>query len=508
MTKQQKRAITYARVSSRKQSAEDRVSLADQERTCLAYCQAHKYTVVGSEQEVHSATTPDRPKLNAIVAQAEAGAFDVLVVHVPDRLMRNLDEAFALVHHLTRLSVSVEYVDNPPTNNPQSDKIVVTMRAWMAENETADRLRRTMPGRRASARGGHFPGSIRYGYVKDEKGRPVVDPATAPTVLRIFTEYTSGTPLNEVIRGLNRDHVATPHRGRRGDGRSGRWVRSTVRGVLTFPGYAGGPTTVVMGGETFEFQMPAIVPAALVRAAQATRQRNTVSKVHNVRYPFLVAGLVRCAPCNRVMGARSRLRQEKGRADRLDAAYRCTCRVDDPDGVAKGCVGRVSARDVDRAVWDELKSEFLPGPDGEQPSRALLRRRRGVADRAKVEAEAEAAARALAAYPRERTRWLDLFNDHTVDKTELQQRLRKLDADRANDQARLDALNARLTQLEPAGGWPYENIADQALTKWPDPTVAEGLAERRYLVQRFVEAVLVTRKAGATVVKVAWRPTH
>ncbi len=86
------RAAVYHRVSSEEQV--EGYSLDAQQRATSAYCLAHGWEVVREyRDEGKSAWTDDlakRPAFARMVADAEAGVVDVVVVHKLDRFSRNL----------------------------------------------------------------------------------------------------------------------------------------------------------------------------------------------------------------------------------------------------------------------------------------------------------------------------------------------------------------------------------------------------------------------------------
>ena len=97
-----KRAAIYVRVSSEEQV--QGYSLAAQERTAEAYCQSNGWDVVQVyRDEGRSARTDNitkRPGFAAMLEDADAGRFDVIVVHKLDRLARNRRVAFDTLHRL------------------------------------------------------------------------------------------------------------------------------------------------------------------------------------------------------------------------------------------------------------------------------------------------------------------------------------------------------------------------------------------------------------------------
>src|SRR4051812_27183546 len=102
-----KRAGAYVRVSSEEQV--EGYSLAAQERAIAAYCEAHDFElVIHYRDEGKSARSDDlskRPDFRQMLADAEAGRFDLLIVPNLDRFARNRRVAFDAYERLGRAGV-------------------------------------------------------------------------------------------------------------------------------------------------------------------------------------------------------------------------------------------------------------------------------------------------------------------------------------------------------------------------------------------------------------------
>src|SRR5262245_17366133 len=102
------RAAVYVRVSSEEQL--EGYSLDAQRRAADQYCEAHGWTVVRTyADEGKSARTDDlarRPEFRAMLADADAGLIDVVLVHKLDRFARNLRVTLETLERLERCRVA------------------------------------------------------------------------------------------------------------------------------------------------------------------------------------------------------------------------------------------------------------------------------------------------------------------------------------------------------------------------------------------------------------------
>ena len=84
------KAALYARVSSRAQAEEDKVSIGEQIAEMESYCERHGYQVARRYQDVGSGSTKRRPDFQRMLGDAREGLFDVIVCWKSDRLSRGI----------------------------------------------------------------------------------------------------------------------------------------------------------------------------------------------------------------------------------------------------------------------------------------------------------------------------------------------------------------------------------------------------------------------------------
>ncbi|MGA0544386.1 recombinase family protein [Brevundimonas sp. VNH65] len=106
------RCALYVRCASPSEAAPH--PLADQCDACEAYAvrQGWKTIAVYKDHAVSGLKT-SRPSLDALLAQARRGAFDVLLVEDLSRLSRNVTHLYALLTELKGLGVAVHTVAGP-----------------------------------------------------------------------------------------------------------------------------------------------------------------------------------------------------------------------------------------------------------------------------------------------------------------------------------------------------------------------------------------------------------
>ncbi|MGE0725864.1 MAG: recombinase family protein, partial [Alphaproteobacteria bacterium] len=215
-----KRVALYARYSTDLQN--DR-SIDDQLALCRAYAARHDLAIVAefNDRAISGASIQNRPGIKTLMAAAQAGGFDVVLVEQLDRVSRDQVDLPAVWRDLRHAGVELVAV-----HGGEADVVQIGVRALVGAlflQDLADKVRRGLAG---VAREGRSAGGISYGYRQvagGRRGEREIDPDQAAIVRRIAREYTAGRTPREIAAGLNRDQVPPPRDG-------GRWNGSTIYG--------------------------------------------------------------------------------------------------------------------------------------------------------------------------------------------------------------------------------------------------------------------------------------
>ena len=159
------RAALYARVSTEKQEREDTV--ASQVDLLYKAAAASGYDIAPTSvfiDEGVSGTRLDRPALDRLRDLVAEGAFEVLLVTVPDRLARRYAYQVLLVEEFHRCGCEVVFVQHS-LGASLEEQMLVQMQGVFAEYERALIQERTRRGRLFAARQGRVNwGNPPYGY--------------------------------------------------------------------------------------------------------------------------------------------------------------------------------------------------------------------------------------------------------------------------------------------------------------------------------------------------------
>jgi site-specific DNA recombinase len=284
----------YTRVSSRNQ--EDGASLPTQERECLQHAEELGITIPDRYrfQDIHGGDVLDRPGLDALRSELRSGRLHTVIAYAVDRLSRDQIHLGVIVYEADRYDTRLEFVTEKLEDTPVG-KMIRSNLAFAAEVELAKITERTQRGRRERARLGKLitGASPLYGYLwgDPEKGKHsrsyyVVDPETAPIVVRIFKSAAAGMTLAAIVRELEADHIPTPSQilARRGQLATGKspsliWQRSTVQKIFRNPMYTGRPVAY-RSQVTLHKERDAIT--GLVRV---TKRRSTRDEAEHITLP-------------------------------------------------------------------------------------------------------------------------------------------------------------------------------------------------------------------------------
>jgi len=288
-----RRVAFYTRIST--DETHQKFSLDAQRDSLEAFCRSQ----YGSDWQLHkiyrdevSGTHMRRPGLAELRLDAEAHAFDVLLVYRVDRLSRKLRQLMQMIDELKEWGVALRSVTEPFDSANLAGMMMLQMLGVFAQFEHGTIVERTKVGMAKKARNGLWVGgAVPYGYrIREDKKAILVDPGEAFIVRRIFTAYAVG---NVGVRAIRDDLTADGHRKRSGK----PWDPRVLLHMLRNPVYAG---KIRWNDELHEGTHEAIVNQEIFdRAGEILRTRGDELKgrqwhTHSER---LATGIIRCALC-------------------------------------------------------------------------------------------------------------------------------------------------------------------------------------------------------------------
>ena len=284
------RAALYARVSTEDQA--EKYGLDSQRRTLTELAAARGWEVVGEYvDDGYSRSILERPALARLRDAIWQGAVDVVLIHDPDRLARDLTYALLLEREFEKAGVALEYATVPTDRSP-AGRLQRQVLGAIAEFERKKIIERTVRGKRERASQGKATGGPPpYGYRYDDTQPSglAIDEERADVLRRMVGWLVSeGLSVRDIARRLNAQGMRPPRGG-------SRWNRSTVNRILRNEAAAGRTRYF-----DHEVAPPPIISAATFARAQTQLKRNRVV-LHGrpARRPCLLKGLLVCGQCGR-----------------------------------------------------------------------------------------------------------------------------------------------------------------------------------------------------------------
>ncbi|WP_082554602.1 recombinase family protein [Caulobacter sp. Root1455] len=222
------RVAIYARYSDDKQSAH---SIEDQVRICRLHADKQDWRVVStySDAAISGSTVILRPGVQALLRDALAGEFDVVLAEAMDRLSRDQEDIAGLFKRLRFAGVPIVTL-----SEGEVSELHVGLKGTMNALFLKDLAAKTHRGNRGRVEAGKVAGGNSYGYKvvreidvagKVTTGEREIIPYEADIVRRIFRDYVAGKSPRQICIELNAEGVASP-RGR-------AWGEMTIRGHLS-----------------------------------------------------------------------------------------------------------------------------------------------------------------------------------------------------------------------------------------------------------------------------------
>lgn len=255
-------AICYYRYSS---DAQRDVSIVQQKDAAHEYAEHHGYHIIKEyDDPAYSGTRDDRPAFQLMLYEVEKLRPAYLIIWKTDRLSRDRIDAVMAKKRLRECGVKIVYVaESIPDDDEATQILMESIYEAMAASFIVSHRKNVVRGMTYNAENAFYNGVKMLGYVGEVDHKYEIDQATAPTVRRIFKEYTEGVPMQKICDSLNNAGQKTV--------RGNRFTVNSLRNILVNRAYIGeykfGKTLIPDG-------MPRLIDDETFQKAQAKLEAN------------------------------------------------------------------------------------------------------------------------------------------------------------------------------------------------------------------------------------------
>lgn len=247
-------AVIYARYSSSGQSEQ---TIDGQLRACYEFAQRLGCSVINEYiDRAKTGTNDKRPDFQRMIADAEKGQFQYIIVYMVDRFARNKYDSVIYKYELKKHGVKVLSAMEAITDTEEGYLVegLLEMFAEQYSRKLSVRIRNAFKD--SLARGSAWGGWDLLGY-KIENKKQIIDEEKAPIIRYLFTQYAAGKPHKQIIDELNANGFTT-NKGK-------PLTINSLQNCLRNPKYIG---KHIIDGVVYEDRYPPIIDEATFYAVQ------------------------------------------------------------------------------------------------------------------------------------------------------------------------------------------------------------------------------------------------
>ena len=288
--------VEYLRYSSDRQTEQ---SIEGQKRVCDEFAKRNDILIVHTYiDRAMTGTNDNREAFQQMLKDSEKKEWDVVLVYKLDRFSRN---KYEMAIHRKRLKDNGVKIVSAMENIPDSPEgiLLESLLEGMNQYYSEELSQKTKRGMHETRLKGHFiGGNINYGYslvdVIDQNtgkkiaSKVVVDETEAPVVKEIFTDYSNGKDVEEIIRGLTERGILN---------RGKPFINFTLYKMLRSEKYTG---IYRINGNAYDKIYPPIVPVDVYEVVRKRIEANKHGK-HVPDVSYILRGLLFCGYCGRRM---------------------------------------------------------------------------------------------------------------------------------------------------------------------------------------------------------------
>jgi DNA invertase Pin-like site-specific DNA recombinase len=301
------RCAIYTRKSTEEGLSQEFNSLDAQREAAESYIQSQrglgwKLIATRYDDGGFSGGTLDRPALQQLLADVDAGLVNCILVYKVDRLSRSLLDFARIMERFDQQSVSFVSITQQFNTTTSLGRLTLNILLSFAQFEREIIGERTRDKLGAARRKGKWIGGTPpLGYdVAPEGRRLLINDAEAAQVREIFALYAHHCGLIPVVEELNRRGWRTKHwTSRTGRCHPGQpFSKQALLSILKSVTYIG---QVNYKGTIYPGEQPPVVDERLWQEVNQRLESQRWPEPQRAGKPAPLKGLLRCEPCKAVM---------------------------------------------------------------------------------------------------------------------------------------------------------------------------------------------------------------
>lgn len=427
-----RRIVAYIRVSTAEQ-AEEGYSIDAQENVIRQKCEQEGVELVAvyADKGISGKSMTNRLQLQQMLQDAKEGKFDEVWVWKTNRLARNQYDLLTIVKELERYDVAFKSCSEAFETTTSAGRLMMNLLASIGEFERETIVDNVKMGMKQRARTGKWNGGIVLGYksviINENNTRLEVVPEEVTTVRKIFELYSAGKGLKAITNQLNHEGYKTKKGNMFGTG--------GVKDILLNPVYIGkirynvrenwsekrrkgyNKNPIIVDGEH-----EAIIPIELWEKVQEMYKLKCGKPKKAFESNYLLTGLMKCPVCGASMVA------GRTKKKRKDGTYLVTryyvCGNWRNKGTAACNSNGVRADYAEEYVLSRIKEVVFNENVLKDIVKNLNRERVNIIK--PLEKEQEQLTKSLKDLENRKNRVFELYEDGTIDKQNLAQRMENI----------------------------------------------------------------------------------
>ncbi|MCB9800476.1 MAG: recombinase family protein [Candidatus Omnitrophica bacterium] len=356
----------YARVSTEEQT--ENFSLGAQLELLRKHAEEHRYHVIDEYVDGgYSGTSSNRPAFQRMLNDARERKFQIILVYRLDRFFRNNRALLTVSEELEQFDIGIKSLTEPFDTSNHLGKFILSLFGSLAQLERDTFMERSKMGRLRRAREGYYSGTnpVKFGYQCSEDRRKLFyHPVESEVVKIIFNQYCQPeASLVKIAKYLNEHGYKTKT--------GASWRGDAVHDIIRDPIYTGiwFANRYTQKGKLkpkkdwIQVPVPVIISKDVFQKAQEWLIARRNYTVKNVKYKYLLQGLIKCGDCSSSVSGTAdkqhRVVNGKRYGPYLQLYYRCTHFVKNIYKKTVNCNLRyMPAKSLEDVVWGKIEEIF------------------------------------------------------------------------------------------------------------------------------------------------------